>query len=336
MKSLMAYGDGRVELVELPKPEKAKDEILIRPLSSGICGTDLEIISSEIDPAFISYPVVLGHEWSGEVVETSADRTDIKIGDLVVVQGIIPCEQCRECLSGSTNRCEIYDEIGFTRNGACAPYIVVPGRLVYKIDSGIKSEVAALAEPIAVVLTGLLKAEIKTGASILIIGDGTIGLLALALARTFEPSLLHMRGLRSEQRELALTLGADLFIPGDQNIAEKYDLIVEASGSITGVQNGLNSLKRGATLLILGFAGPGKTVPVNIDHLVNGDNSIVASFGSTTASWKSAVSTINQNHSLLEPIITHRFHLEDWQEAIATLKSSQGARGKVIIDLAAI
>lgn len=333
MKSLMAFGDGRVDLIEISKPVKAAEEILIRPLSVGICGTDLEIISSDIDPAFISYPVVLGHEWSGEVLEGSILRPDIRAGDLVVVQGIIPCEKCRECLNGDTNRCEIYDEFGFTRNGACSPFVVAPAPLVYKIEGSIKSEVAALAEPIAVVLTGLLKTNLAKNASILVIGDGTIGLLAVALAKIFEPSQLHLTGLRLEQSQLALKLGAERFLNAKEENPNKYDLVVEASGSISGVETGMNSLNRGATLLVLGFSGGGKSIPLNIDHLVNGDNSIIGSFGSTTCAWERAVSTINSDYALLEPIITHTFSIEEWQDAIDTLKSAKGSRGKVILDL---
>ena len=333
MKSLMAFGDGRVDLIEIAKPVKASDEILIRPLSVGICGTDLEIISSDIDPAFISYPVVLGHEWSGVVLQGSSLRPEIQVGDLVVVQGIIPCEKCRECLNGDTNRCEIYDEFGFTRNGACSPFVLAPARLVHKIEAEIKSEVAALAEPIAVVLTGLLKTRLKKNASILVIGDGTIGLLAIALAKIFEPSQLHLTGLRLEQSQLALKLGAERFLNAKEENPNKYDLVVEASGSISGVEAGINSLKRGATLLVLGFSGGGKSIPLNIDHLVNGDNSILGSFGYTTSAWERAVSTINSDCALLEPIITHTFLIEEWQEAIDTLKSAKGSRGKVILDL---
>jgi threonine dehydrogenase-like Zn-dependent dehydrogenase len=176
-QALTAYGDGRVELIDMVAPTKTIDEILIRPLFSGVCGKDLEIIRGDIDPSSISNPIVLGHEWCGEVIATSPARPDIHKWDQVVVQGIIPCESCVECSSGNTNRCLTYDEFGFTRNGAIAPYLVAPAKLVHKINSTITPSVAALVEPMAVVLTGFMKADIGLSPSILIIGDGTIGLL---------------------------------------------------------------------------------------------------------------------------------------------------------------
>ena len=90
-RALTAFGNGRVELVDMIEPTKTMAEILIRPLFTGVCGTDLEIISGDIDPAFIHYPIVLGHEWCGEVLDTSPYRQDIQQGDVVVVQGVIPC-----------------------------------------------------------------------------------------------------------------------------------------------------------------------------------------------------------------------------------------------------
>ena len=172
-QALTAFGDGRVELVDMIAPVNTLTEILIRPLFSGVCGTDLEIISGVIDPAFIHYPIVLGHEWCGEVLATSTQRPDIQVGDVVVVQGIIPCESCAECVSGHTNRCLTYDEFGFTRNGAMAPYLLAPAKLVHKIAPNISAVVATLIEPMAVVLTGIMKADISHAPAILITGHGS-------------------------------------------------------------------------------------------------------------------------------------------------------------------
>jgi 2-desacetyl-2-hydroxyethyl bacteriochlorophyllide A dehydrogenase len=333
MSELVAYGDGKVRLRMAEKPNKSAEDILIRPLVSGICGTDLDIISGDIDPSFISYPVVLGHEWSGEVIETSFLREDIEVGDHVVVQGIIPCNKCVQCIAGHTNRCLTYDEFGFTRDGGCGSYVCAPAWLVHKISKKIEPEISALIEPMSVVATGLMKAQIKHGQSILVIGDGSIGLIAAVLSQNWTPERLDLVGLRADQRGLAALSGVDDFMLTGTESLQKYDLVIEASGSIDGVIRGFNSLIRGGTLLLLGFPGTGKTIPLSIDELVNGDFSILGSFGYTTKAWEKSVELVNSRTLNLDHLVTHRFPLTHWEQAIATLGSFVGPRGKVMIKL---
>ena len=285
MHSLKAYGDGKVELVEEVTPTITAGEILIKPLAVGICGTDLDIVESKIDPAFVKYPVTLGHEWCGAVLDCGADVRSVSIGDRVVVQGIIPCEKCHECRSGNTNRCETYDEYGFTRDGACSSGIVAEERLVHKISPSVSNESAALVEPAAVVTTGLLKANPIPGAKVLIIGDGTIGLITATLVRSWMPVRIDLVGLRNEQAPLVTLAGVDNFLQATTHNAEMYDLVIEASGSKSGVEMALKKIVRGGKLLLLGFIGHEVSIPLVVDDVVNGDFSIYGSFGYTSVAW---------------------------------------------------
>ena len=133
MKSLITTGDGTAELVEVADPVAAPGELLVAPIAAGICGTDLEIISGDGDPAFVKYPASLGHEWTGKVIGHGPGVSEPAIGSRVVVTGIIPCKECFECKNGDTNRCLIYDEIGFTRPGAAADLITVPAWLAHVV-----------------------------------------------------------------------------------------------------------------------------------------------------------------------------------------------------------
>ena len=194
MKTLVAFTGGRAELVESAEPTLSSSEVLVAPILTGICGTDLEIIHGKIDPAYVIYPVVIGHEWCGRVLEIGADVDSISVGDRIVVEGIIPCGHCFECTSGNSNRCTTYDEIGFTRPGAAAELIKAPARLVHKIADSVSNESAALVEPTSVVTQGILKAAPKVGARVLVIGDGTIALIAARLIRNWQPSFVEMLG----------------------------------------------------------------------------------------------------------------------------------------------
>ncbi len=334
MKALRCIAPHDVRIVEVAPPELGEDQLLIKPLASGICGTDLEIIEGGVDPAYIRYPITLGHEWVGEVIALGAEVSGPEIGTRVVVEGIIPCQRCPECKKGSTNRCATYDEIGFTRDGAGAELIVVPANLHHVMKNRVSNESAALVEPAAVVYQGLLRIAPEDGAKVLVIGDGTIGLLAVTLLKSFSPASIDMFGIRPSQRDLAIHAGVSHFITDKDLLTKDYDYVIEAAGAIAAVEIALSQGKRGAHVLLLGYPEQGATLPLGIHDLINNDLSIYASFSYTQRSWKSVVDLLNSGELDLSFIVTHRFPLTEWAAALETLRSANsGARGKVLLTL---
>ena len=331
MKSLIADGQKRVGLIETADLAIGPNEVLVAPMVTGVCGTDLEIIDGKIDPAFVNYPIVLGHEWIGRVIKVGSNVKSIEVGSRIVAEGIIPCGICSECIEANTNRCTTYDEVGFTRPGAAAEQIVVRADLLHAIANSVTDESAALIEPAAVVTQGLMKAEPKQGSKVLVIGDGTIALIAAKLVRTWQPSAVHMLGLKNGQSPLAEQAGVDLFMINPS--PEKYDFIIDASGASSRISEAVRQLVRGGRLLLLGFTGPDVRTPISIDDLVNGDLSIYASFGYSRTAWKKTVELMNSGKLDLTFLVTHRFPLEKFQEAIDALRSAPAPRGKIIFDL---
>jgi threonine dehydrogenase-like Zn-dependent dehydrogenase len=163
MRALVVHGPGDLRLEDAPDPVARTGEVLVRPILSGVCGTDLELIDATIDPRYVRYPLILGHEWVGTLVEDLAGTA--RSGDLVVVEGIIPCGACASCLTGATNRCEVYDEIGFTRPGGLAELIAVPSALVHRIEPDVDPLDASLIEPMAVVWRALTRFPLPASAS---------------------------------------------------------------------------------------------------------------------------------------------------------------------------
>ena len=149
MRALVVRSPHAVALETVAEPIVGEDEVLVSPLLAGVCGTDLELIDGSIDPAYVRYPLVLGHEWLGQILDDLPGVASR--GERVVVEGIIPCGDCRECQIGATNLCRTYNEIGFTRPGAIADRIAVPKRLVHRIDDSVNVDDAVLIEPMAVV-----------------------------------------------------------------------------------------------------------------------------------------------------------------------------------------
>ncbi len=330
MKSLTSYADRSVALVESANPVLESAEVLVAPILTGICGTDLEIIHGKIDPAYVLYPIVLGHEWCGRIIDLGDESTELAVGDRVVCEGIIPCGSCFECTSGNSNRCTTYDEIGFTRPGAAAELIKVPSRLLHKIEDNVSDESAALVEPTAVVTQGILKSAPKTASKVLVIGDGTIAMIAARLIRNWSPSSVTMLGLKAGQVELANKAGVDEFLTVTPSL--KYDLIIEASGSSTRISEAVGLLVRGGKLLLLGFTGSDVTTGISIDDVVNGDLSILASFGYTREAWKATVALLNSGALDLTFLVTHRFALSNYADAIAALESAPAPRGKIALE----
>jgi 2-desacetyl-2-hydroxyethyl bacteriochlorophyllide A dehydrogenase len=329
MKSLITSGNGSAELIESPDPVAGAGELLVVPIAAGICGTDLEIISGDGDPAFVKYPASLGHEWVGRVIGYGPGVSSPAIGSRIVVTGIIPCQECFECKNGDTNRCLIYDEIGFTRPGAGAELITVPAWLAHVVNENVSDESAVLAEPTAVVTQAFMKANPKSDSKILIIGDGTIALIAATMAKTYKPKLIHMLGLKDGQSEIAKSAGVDQFLTTPTE--DKYDLIIEAAGAPSRISAAIGQLVRGGTLLLLGYPGHQKTAAIVVDDVINGDLNIIGSFGSSLAAWEKTVAMFNSGELNLGYLVTHKFQLGEFAQAIEALKSEPAPRGKIAL-----
>jgi threonine dehydrogenase-like Zn-dependent dehydrogenase len=330
--ALVVRQPGEVVLEERAVPRPGPGEVLIRPEAVGLCGTDLDIVAGRIDPAYIRYPLVLGHEWSGMVAEQPGPGGEgPAAGTRVVGEGIVPCGHCPRCRAGQTNLCLTYDELGFTRDGAAAQFVVVQRSLVHPLAPGVGAADAALAEPASVVYRGLSSAAIAPGWRALVVGDGTVALLAVRLLQLWSPAETVVLGQREGQAALAAQAGAARFETDGRAAGTGYDLVVEAAGSTDAVLTALAAARRGGTVVLLGLPPHGATAAVPVDDVVNNDLIIRGSFGYTSAAWREVVTLLNAG--LLEPgfLVTHRFPLTEWEAALDTLRGSASPRGKVML-----
>ena len=328
--ALIVHEPGAVALTSRPAPVAAAGEILVRPDLVGLCGTDLEIIGGQVDPAYVRYPIGLGHEWTGIVAGDSP-----LAGTRVVVEGVVACGHCARCARGETNLCETYDEFGFTRDGAAASLVTVPAALVHRIAAGVAAEDAVLTEPAAVVYRGLTRAAPGHGSRVLVIGDGTIALLAVYLLRLWSPAEVVLLGRRAAQADLAARAGAARFETSPQAAGSDYDLVIEAAGAVEAAAVAFTAARRGGTVLLLGLPPHGQTAALSVDDAVNNDLAILGSFSYTAAAWRDVVRLLNAG--LISPgfLVTHRFPLADWEQAIACLRGAEGPRGKVLLEISA-
>lgn len=342
MKAIVIEGPGQTRLAEIPLPAPGPGEILIHSRAVGICGSDVELYRGTRPEGFYRYPLVPGHEWAGEVASIGEQVHKLSVGDRVVAEGILSCGTCPNCHVGLTNLCEAgYDEIGFTRPGGLAEYVVVPARQVHRLPRNASFEEAALLEPTAVVAQAFLRAAPRAGETIVVIGDGTIGLLAVQLLRLFSPAILVLAGSHDERLALGQRLGATYTINSKRDDVEQFvrgltqergaDLVFEGGSRATGVELALRLARRGGAVILEGIAGAGARLSLESDVFVLKHLAVQGIFGASSAAWAYTVQLFSAGLLQLAPLITHRFALPDFQAALNTVMARREGALKVLL-----
>ena len=329
-RALVITSPGIISLQEAPELIPGPGEVVARPVHTGICGTDLELVAGVVDPAYTRYPLVPGHEWSG-IIESVGPGVTLKPGQPVIAEGIIPDRVCAQCVQGHTNLCLVYDELGFTRAGAAADQVLLPAQVVHVLGPQVSLLDAALAEPAAVAWRAIGRGRPRPGERIAVVGDGTLALITTHLLGLYSPAELIVVGQRPAQAGLAAELGAtgfDLAPP-----ATSFDLVIEAAGTAGAVERAFGLARRGGRVVLVGLAGNDVKAGLPIDDVVNNDLQISASFAYTSAAWAEVTALLGAGQIRLSPLITHRFPLEAYEEAYQVLRNSSGPRGKVILDV---
>jgi len=345
-RALVITSPGVIGLQDADELVPGPGEVVARPVHTGICGTDLELVAGVVDPAYTRYPLVPGHEWSGIIEAVGPGVTGLEPGQPVIAEGIIPDRVCAQCVQGHTNLCLVYDELGFTRAGAAADQVLLPAQVVHVLSPRVSLLDAALAEPAAVAWRAIGRGQPRPGERIAVVGDGTLALITTHLLRLFSAEELIVCGQRPAQAGLAAELGAtgfDLAPP-----ATSFDLVIEAAGTADAVERAFGLARRGGRVVLVGLAGNNVKASLPIDDVVNNDLRISASFAYTSAAWAEVTALLSAGQIRLSPLITHRFPLEAYEEAYQVLRStsssgglggvvppgaSRAPRGKVILDV---
>lgn len=324
-------------------PSPGPTDVLIRASTVGICGSDIELYQGKRPPDISRYPVIPGHEWSGTVATLGEQVKELEVGNKVVAGGFLACSICRNCREGLTNLCESgYDEIGFTQPGGLAEYVIVPARQVHVLPATAALDAAALLEPTAVVAHAFLRAAPRPGEVVVILGDGTISQLAVQLARLYSPSAIAVLGMRDSRLALSRSLGAThtlnlsagspLELVNELTQGRGADLVFEGAGHVQAVAEAFRLARRGGIILLEGIAGGNATLALEADSFTLKQLSVHGIFGANSRAWEYAVSLFRSGQLDLSQLITHRFPLERYEEALATLASPEIETLKVVIE----
>jgi 2-desacetyl-2-hydroxyethyl bacteriochlorophyllide A dehydrogenase len=336
MRAVVIEGPGAVALRELETPAPGPGEVRVRSVRAGVCRTDLDIVSGALDPRWVRFPIVPGHEWSGVVDEVGAGVDGVRPGDRVVCEGNIACLRCDRCRAGDTHLCVRYDAVGFTRAGGYGEFVVVPARVVHALPDHVSFDAAVLVEPGAVVLKALERARIEPGETVGVVGVGTIGALAIRLARLRSPARIVAYGLRDEELQLALALGAEAVVNVAGEVEEAaHDVVVETAGAVAALELSTRLAREGGRVVTLGIAGRDRELTLPADRIALRDLSVFGSVGYTTAAWARMVALVRERLVELDPIVTHRFPLERFEDAFALMDDRRGVVAKIVLEHAA-
>jgi len=333
-------GQGFIEIQEVPVPRCSPDEILIKVKAAGICGTDIHIWH---DKMIYWPPVIMGHEFSGEIVEVGDNVKGWRRGDRVVAEPHTrACGVCYLCRSGNIHVCPHKRSIGWGIDGAFADYIKMPSNLLHKIPDNVSYEEATLSEPTAIVVNCiLLTAGIRAGDIVVVEGAGTIGLLSGMVAKAAGAERVIVTGIEQDEElrlKTAKRLGLDTINVEKENIEERIlalsggkgvDLVVEAAGVEASVNTAIKITKRLGKIAILGITGQEK-VNVCWDEAVFKALDIKFCFSSTFDSWERSLSLMSKGVIKLSPLITHTASLEDWEKVFGELEKGKGIKGLFI------
>ena len=334
MKASYFLGKGSFEVRQAPELHPGPGEVVIKNMVCGVCGTDVHIFHGEPGSADVNPPVVLGHEYSGEVVEVGEGVTALKPGDHVTVDPNIYCGECVYCRNGKKQLCETMQAVGVTRDGGFGEYSLVPAAQAFKLGDSVLYEAGAMAEPVACCLHGIDLAGIKAGDRVCIVGGGAIGLIMLQLAKLSGASTLVLSEPNEKRRQVALSLGADAAIdPTAPDAKSAYeaalgdgaDVVIECVGNNAAVKSAFQLAKKGATIVLFSVPKVEATFDLPLFDVYKKELTIKGSFVNPDTHER-AVRLINSGKLDFTSIITHRFNLDQLPEAIAMQMSSESIK----------
>jgi threonine 3-dehydrogenase len=327
-------------LTEVPEPEVGINDVLIRVLRTGICGTDLHIDEwNEWAQQAVPVPLVIGHEFVGEVVEVGSNVSDFREGDLVSGEGHVVCGRCRNCMAGRRHLCADAKGIGVNRPGAFAELIALPMTNVWHHEPSIDRDVAAIFDPFGNAVHTALQFPVL-GEDVLITGAGPIGLMAAAVVRHAGARHVVVTDVNAYRLELARSLGVSVALDvREGSIAETqaklgmkegFDVGLEMSGNPTALRDMLRNMSHGGSIAMLGI--PEAPFDIDWNTVIFDQLTLRGVYGRQMYETWYMMTVMLQSGLDIAPVITHRFPAERFEEAFAAIRT--GETGKVLLDWA--
>jgi threonine 3-dehydrogenase len=325
-------------LEDVPKPSIGINDVLIRVLRTGICGTDVHIYDwNEWARRTISVPLVVGHEFVGEIVEVGANVNDFQVGELVSGEGHVVCGRCRNCMAGRRHLCAHTSGVGVNRAGCFAEFIVLPMANIWRHDPKVNRDAAAIFDPFGNAVHTALTFDV-VGEDVLITGAGPIGIMAAAVVRHAGARYIVITDVNEYRLDLARRMKVDLALnvtttsiaeaQKQLGMAEGFDVSLEMSGNPAAFRDLIHNMAHGGRIAVLGI--PEKEFAIDWREVIFNMLTIQGIYGRRMyESWYKMTVLLQSGLDIL-PVITHRFDFRDFVEAFRVMRS--GNSGKVILN----
>ncbi|ANZ21445.1 zinc-dependent alcohol dehydrogenase family protein [Streptomyces noursei] len=325
MRAVVVHTPGHYEVTTVADPAPGPGEVVIAPAAVGICGTDAHIVDGEFAPT--PYPIVPGHEFTGEVVALGAGVTGLRTGEQVAVDPSLFCGACHFCAIGRGNLCENWGAIGDTVDGAMAEYVKVPAANCYRLPEGIEVSQGTLIEPLSCAVRGFDVLPRRLGDHYLIYGAGTMGLMMLQLARTAGAASLSVVDLNTDRLRVAEQLGADATAVSAAQLdrPQGWETVIDCTGAIPVIEDGLTRVRRGGTFQQFGVAPSAAAASFSPFRVYNDEITIVGSMA-VLHSFGRAVDLMAKGVIDADTMITHRYALDDFGTALQTFRQGTGRK----------
>ena len=317
MKAAVLYGINDLRCENVPDPTAKEGETLIKIMAAGICGSD---VSRVFDKGAYHYPIIIGHEFAG---------VNEKTGKKAVIFPLLPCMKCAMCQIGEYVCCENYDYYGSRRDGGFAEYLAVKNENILYVEGDIAYDILAMVEPAAVGLHSVYLGNIKAGDEVLISGAGAIGLIMGYVSKISGAKRVYFTDIDKRKSDYAISLGFEIY---DK---QKIDVFIEGTGASSALEAGLEAVKPFGNVVLMG--NPGGDVKISQKsywHILRKQLFLRGSwnsmFNSFRNEWQIVLGLISEGRLPLEHMISHRFKLEECNEAFNILKDRAEFVNRVI------
>lgn len=324
-------------LVDAPEPKVGINDVLIRVDRTGICGTDLHIYKWDAwAQRTIPVPMVVGHEFVGEVVSVGANVNDFHPGDIVSAEGHVVCGRCRNCLAGRRHLCADTKGIGVNRTGAFAEYISVPMTNVWHHKLDIDRDVASIFDPFGNAVHTALSFDVL-GEDVLITGAGPIGIMAVAIVKHAGARFVVITDVNDYRLEIARSMGADVAVNVNRGslaevqkqlgMREGFDVGLEMSGSPAAFRDMIDNMAHGGKISMLGI--PAEPIAIDWNKVVFNMLTIKGIYGREMYETWYKMTVMLESGLNIKPVITHHFHFSEYEKGFEVMKG--GNSGKVVL-----
>lgn len=337
MKAGVLYANEDIRYEEIPTPEISEDEVLVKVKMTGICGSDVPRV---LHNGAHYYPIVLGHEFSGEIVKTGKNVTDLQIGDRVSGVPLIPCRKCADCQKGDFSLCKNYTFVGSRIQGSFAEYVKLPKENAVKFDKSVSFEQGAFFEPATVALHGVKCADYKGGKDVAILGGGTIGLFTMQWAKIYGAKSVTVIDVSDSRLELAKSLGADFVInSGREELPkDKFDFVFETAGQTATILNAFEIAANKASICCIGTPHKDLTfTPKLWENMNRKEFKLTGSWMSYSAPFPGEEWELTAHYFKTgqlkydEKLIFRKVPLRDIKDAFMMFKEPSSVGGKIFI-----